>query len=124
MILRRCKQCRGLIYERDGLSVDPGCGIMAWKDQEAFVYPYAGSQNKSATLPILARMMIHGPASTSQLVDWLYADREDGGPDDAPRAVRAVVLLLRRRIEKVRAPIKISQRWKFGYTVEITREAA
>lgn len=121
MILRRCKQCRGLIYERDGLSVDPGCGSVTWKDQ--LLIGYISGPRKAVGLRMLAFLMLGRRLSTDELVQILYGDDESGGPDNARHVISATLCVLRRKV-LARAPaVSIETVQGRGYQLQISEAA-
>jgi hypothetical protein len=59
------------------------------------VKPLAGNQAR-----ILAALVEHDNMTRAQLIERLYGDREDGGPDDANGNFRVTLCYLRRALRE------------------------
>ncbi len=66
-------------------------------------------------LAVLLARRFGRPVSGAAILDWLYGDREDGGPDWAADCVRAFVCRLRAALRKIGAPVEIVTVWGGGY---------
>ena len=53
------------------------------------------------------------PATIDELIDWIYGDKEDGGPDYAGDCIRVAINGLRKK----GYPIRNSYRW--GYYIPV-----
>ena len=91
-ILKRCPQCRSLMLDGE-LSVCIGCR-RAWWDGGQITIDDVGMRSVAAFRVLLRLAMQPGvQVSHSDLSDWLWAEREDGGP--ATNNVRVYVSAIR-----------------------------
>ena len=112
MKLVRCHKCRNVKLLAGELSIDAGCGLIAWAAGAAKVAPGEAS--------ILLRLALNpgGIVPMLAIIEWLYGEREDGGPDDAPRAVWQRIHKLRHRLNAERFPgVIISHGSTRGYSL-------
>lgn len=68
------------------------------------------------TQRLLRALTLSAPLQVRELADRVYADRADGGPDDAEAVVRVMVYNLRPRLAKIDWRIK-TVGWA-GYVLE------
>lgn len=59
--------------------------------------------------------------TSQELADYVYRDREDGGPINADITVRGAIYELRHRPGKEKLPYRITR--KYGYCLETVRRA-
>lgn len=59
--------------------------------------------------------------STCELVEFMYGDRPDGGPDDAPNVIRHRIHSLRSKLPRVGLAIDTIP--QFGYAIEVVAAA-
>ena len=63
------------------------------------------------------------PVARSLIMDGLYGDRIDGGPDSGDKIIEQFVLRVRRKIQKAGLPWKLNNVYGFGYELKEERTA-
>lgn len=109
MILRTCHICRAARFE--GLfSVCATCRVLTWPGRRI---PLG-----AISALVLERLaMARGYVSTAELIDYVYGEREDGGPLTADGCIHRAIWEIRRRMAGKIAPFRIENRKNIGYCI-------
>ena len=89
VIIGRCRMCRGVIV-REPVAICSICQLGHWGGRRYYL-----SRLEAAVAQLIALgagRCLH----TRELIDWLWADDPNGGPDDADQAVRSAIWRLKR----------------------------
>lgn len=82
--------------------------------------------NRRLALPsrlgiVLSRLVSRHPATSEDLFDSLYGDREDGGPDNAKNTVNVALCQLRKRLKDTPFHVERVRDHQYRFTERITK---
>lgn len=109
----RCRLCRGIII-KDPIAVCPNCRLGHWGDRRYYITPL------EARVAFAIAAGCGRNVHVNEIIDWLWGDDADGGPDDASHAVRSAVC----RLKLYHGADWIENEHGFGYRLISLRSAS
>jgi hypothetical protein len=107
----RCPTCKQAIQNPDELLIDVAAGVVQWNGRRAVL-------KRGNQMRILAALhgVYPGAMHKSRIIDAMYGDDPDGGPDRADDCLRTTIAHMRLPLRTI--GVRVLTDWAYGYRLE------